>query len=55
VLAEAAAFGSHVHQRPPWLRPEDYEHWLDGLRRAGWLGEARTKPSAMSDADPKDH
>jgi adenylate cyclase len=36
VLAEAAAFRSHVHQRPPWLRPKDYEHWLDGLRKAGW-------------------
>ena len=41
VLADAAAFGSHVHQRPPWLRPEDYEHWLDGLRKAGWQGELR--------------
>jgi adenylate cyclase len=39
VLAEAAAaFGPHIHQRPSWLRPEDYEHWLDGLRKAGWQG-----------------
>jgi adenylate cyclase len=38
VLAQAAAFGSHVHQRPPWLRQGDYEHWLDGLRKAGWQG-----------------
>jgi adenylate cyclase len=38
VLAETAAFGSHVHQRPLWLRPEDYEHWLEGLRKAGWQG-----------------
>lgn len=38
VLAEAAAFFSHVHQRPPWLRPEDYEHWREGLRKAGWQG-----------------
>jgi adenylate cyclase len=38
VLAETTAFGSHVHQRPLWLRPEDYEHWLEGLRKAGWQG-----------------
>ena len=38
VLAETAAFGSHIHQRPLWLRPEDYEHWLEGLRKAGWQG-----------------
>ena len=23
-------------QRPPWFRPEDYEHVLEGLRKAGW-------------------
>jgi adenylate cyclase len=43
VLAELAALSSagsdaNVRQRPPWLRPEDYEHWLDGLRKAGWQG-----------------
>jgi adenylate cyclase len=38
VLVEAAAFGTHVHKRPSWLRQEDYEHWLDGLRKAGWRG-----------------
>jgi adenylate cyclase len=27
-----------VHQRQPWYRPEDYEHLLDGLRKAGWQG-----------------
>ena len=26
------------HQRPPWMRPEDYARVLDGLRRAGWKG-----------------
>jgi adenylate cyclase len=24
--------------RPPYVRPEDYEHMLDGLRKAGWQG-----------------
>jgi adenylate cyclase len=43
VLAGAAAFGSadfdlSVHHRLPWLRREDYEHMLDGLRKAGWQG-----------------
>ena len=23
-------------RRPPWYRPEDYAHLLDGLRKAGW-------------------
>jgi adenylate cyclase len=28
----------YTHRRPPWHRPEDYEHMLDGLRKAGWDG-----------------
>ena len=24
--------------RPPYFRPEDHEHLLDGLRKAGWTG-----------------
>ena len=28
----------HTRQRPPWHRPEDYEHMLEGLRKAGWQG-----------------
>jgi len=31
-----AAFQGFVGQRPPWFRPEDYEHMLEGLRNAGW-------------------
>ena len=32
----------------PWMRPEDYEHMLDGLRKAGWQGEpAITRPPAF--------
>jgi adenylate cyclase len=25
-------------QRGPWVRPEDHEHGLEGLRKAGWNG-----------------
>jgi adenylate cyclase len=27
-----------VRQRVPWMRVEDYEHMLEGLRKAGWEG-----------------
>jgi adenylate cyclase len=27
-----------IRNRPPFLRPEDHEHMLDGLRKAGWQG-----------------
>jgi len=30
------AFDMYVRQRVPWHRAEDYEHMLDGLRKAGW-------------------
>ena len=33
-----ASFDMYVHQRVPWMRPEDYDHMLDGLRKAGWNG-----------------
>jgi adenylate cyclase len=29
-------FDLFVRSRVPWHRPEDYEHMLDGLRKAGW-------------------
>jgi adenylate cyclase len=32
------SFEFYVQSRPPWVRPEDYEHMLDGLRKAGWEG-----------------
>lgn len=32
------SFGFYVNCRPPWFRPEDHEHMLDGLRKAGWHG-----------------
>lgn len=28
----------YVRSRIPWMRPEDYEHMLDGMRKAGWQG-----------------
>jgi adenylate cyclase len=28
-----------VRQRPPWYRPEDRAHLLEGLRKAGWREE----------------
>jgi adenylate cyclase len=42
-LSEALAkapdsFARYTRERPPWFAPEDYEHMLDGLRKAGWQG-----------------
>ncbi len=31
-------FDVYVRNRAPWTRPEDHEHMLDGLRKAGWQG-----------------
>jgi adenylate cyclase len=31
-------FELYTRRRPLWHRPEDYEHMLDGLRKAGWEG-----------------
>lgn len=30
------SFDMYVRERVPWHRAEDYEHMLDGLRKAGW-------------------
>jgi adenylate cyclase len=32
------SFEFYIRRRPPWHRPEDYEHMLEGLRKAGWQG-----------------
>ena len=32
------SFEFYVCNRPPWHLPENYEHMLDGLRKAGWQG-----------------
>jgi adenylate cyclase len=34
----AGTFDMYVRRRVPWHRLEDYEHMLDGLRKAGWQG-----------------
>jgi adenylate cyclase len=34
-----SAFELYVRGRPPWFHlPEQYAHFLEGLRKAGWLG-----------------
>jgi adenylate cyclase len=33
-----ASFDLYVSNRVPWMRPEDYAHMLEGLRKAGWQG-----------------
>ena len=33
----------YIRSHLPWLRPEDYEHLLDGLRKAGWEGGSVTQ------------
>jgi adenylate cyclase len=30
------ALALYVVRRPPWFLPVDYEHLLEGLRKAGW-------------------
>jgi adenylate cyclase len=32
------AFTLYVKTCPPWFRPQDHEHMLEGLRKAGWQG-----------------
>ncbi|MBR0801867.1 adenylate cyclase [Bradyrhizobium jicamae] len=32
------AFEMFVRRRAPWFRPEDHQHILEGLRKAGWEG-----------------
>jgi adenylate cyclase len=38
VAASPEVFERIVRQRPPWMRPEDYSHQIEGLRKAGWEG-----------------
>jgi len=39
IAVSPAFFDMNVRDRPPWMiRAEDYEHMLDGLRKAGWKG-----------------
>jgi adenylate cyclase len=32
------SFDVYIRGRPPWWRPEDQAHVLEGLRKAGWAG-----------------
>jgi adenylate cyclase len=36
VAVSPSSFGFQVNQRPPWFRPQDHAHMLEGLRKAGW-------------------
>jgi adenylate cyclase len=36
MTTDPRAFDRFVSSRVPWHRPADYEHMLDGLRKAGW-------------------
>ncbi len=38
ITVSPASFDFQVRERPPWFRPEDHAHMLDGLRKAGWEG-----------------
>ncbi|MGC1412217.1 MAG: winged helix-turn-helix domain-containing protein [Acetobacteraceae bacterium] len=33
-----SSFDLYVRNCPPWVRPEDHQHMLDGLRKSGWQG-----------------
>ncbi len=35
IAVPSREFDVHVRNRVPWMRLEDYEHQLDGLRNAG--------------------
>ena len=36
--AMAVAPAPFLRERTPWYGPEDYDHFLEGLRKAGWRG-----------------
>jgi tetratricopeptide (TPR) repeat protein len=36
VAVSPKSFAVYVCQRPPWMRPEEHAHKLDGLHKAGW-------------------
>jgi adenylate cyclase len=38
ITVSPASFDFQVRERPPWFRPEEHAHMLDGLRKAGWEG-----------------
>jgi adenylate cyclase len=40
IALSPTSFDFYVRSRPPWFRPEDHEHMLEGLRKAGWDAQA---------------
>jgi len=38
MAASRMSFDLHVRSKPAWFLPEQHEHLLDGLRKAGWQG-----------------
>ena len=40
IAVSPTSFDFYVRSRPPWFRPEDHEHMLEGLRKAGWDAQA---------------
>jgi len=38
ILIAPGAFDLYAHSRAPWHRPQDLDHMIDGLRKAGWEG-----------------
>jgi adenylate cyclase len=38
IAVSPAVFDRFARQRPPWMRPEDHAHMVEGLRKAGWEG-----------------
>jgi adenylate cyclase len=38
ILIAPGAFDLYARSRAPWHRPQDLDHMIDGLRKAGWEG-----------------
>jgi adenylate cyclase len=38
IVISPKSLDMYVRNRNPSVRPEDYEHMLEGLRKAGWNG-----------------
>jgi adenylate cyclase len=36
VAVSPASFDFNVRNRPPWFRPQEHAHMVEGLRKAGW-------------------
>jgi adenylate cyclase len=41
IAVAPASFDLHVRSRPAWFLPEQHEHLLEGLRKAGWQGSIK--------------